>query len=38
MDGISGKASLKVTTGRGYLDHEYEEAWLEEQLRPDPLD
>ena len=38
VDGISGRASLKVTTGRGYLDHEYEEAWLEEQLRPDPLD
>ena len=37
VDGISGNASLKVTTGRGYLDHEYEEAWLEEQLRPEPL-
>ena len=37
VDGISGEASLKVTSGRGYLDHEYEEAWLEEQLRPDPL-
>ena len=35
VDGISGNASLKVTTGRGYLDHEYEEAWLEEQLRPE---
>ena len=37
VDGISGEASLKLTTGRGYLDHEYEEAWLEEQLRPEPL-
>ena len=35
VDGISGEASLKVTTGRGYLDHEYEEAWLEEQLQAD---
>ena len=37
MDGISGEASLKITTGRGYLDHEFEEAWLEENLRPEPL-
>ena len=37
VDGISGHASLKATTGRGYLDHEYEEAWLDEQLRPKPL-
>ena len=37
VDGISGEASLRLTTGRGYLDHEYEEAWLEEQLRPEPL-
>ena len=35
VDGIFGEASLKVTTGRGYLDHEYEEAWLEEQLQAD---
>ena len=37
VDGVSGEASLKLTTGRGHLDHEYEEAWLEEQLRPEPL-
>ena len=36
VDGISGDASLKITTGRGYLDHEYEETWLEEHLRPSP--
>ena len=37
IDRISGEASLKLTTGRGFLDHEYEEAWLERQLLPEPL-
>lgn len=36
VDSIFGDASLKIATGRGYLDHEYEEIWLKEHLRPGP--
>ena len=28
VDALPGRASLRVNTGRGYLDHEFEEEWL----------
>ena len=32
VDALPGKASLRVNTGYGYLDHEFEEEWLAEAL------
>ncbi len=30
VDFLAGKAELRINTGRGYLDHGYEDSWLEE--------
>ena len=36
VDALAGKAELRVNTGRGYLDHGYEESWLAERTSASP--